>query len=616
MADTPETKTPLSIEEQLSQIQTTLKGIIGSNINPLQILNTLYDIDNQAMKVAKSMGVGAENASNITKNISASVKEVRLLGGTFEDVVKVQLGAVEALGRNLVLSDKIYEGFVATVKVTGQETPKLVTAFKDIGISTYSITEQMEDVVNSARAIGVNAKAVSDTVVKNIGALNMYNFKGGVEGLAKMAAQATNLRIDMSKTLDFAEKVYNPEAAIETAAALQRLGVVQSDLLDPLRLMDLSQNNPAELQNQLVEMSKQFVKLNEQGRFEIMPGEQRRLREISKELNISYDQLTRMAIGASELDDKMKKISFPDTFDEDQKKMIANLAEMDKEGKGYKITISGEELGLDEAINKLSSDEKLLNKFMKDQKPINMEDLAKEQLSFIEGIAADVNSLTGRVPFGIAGSDNANQLLRSFGQGLTKFVEGTNEIIGTNKQITKGFDDIYKKTNESITEYVTEFFSISNSLIDNLKLTLPNAIVKGHELIKEKGIVGAAEEIITGNNTTEVQDFIKLPGEVIQPLPQDTLFGGTGFEEMMSRIASVTNTQKNNTETSTPQNTTTTADINVNFKFDVPPQIDTNQLLLALNTTDFKQTIIKTVVDAFNPDETSPTKKMNSFTRT
>lgn len=616
MADTPETKTPLSIEEQLSQIQTTLKGIIGSNINPLQILNTLYDIDNQAMKVAKSMGVGAENASNITKNISASVKEVRLLGGTFEDVVKVQLGAVEALGRNLVLSDKIYEGFVATVKVTGQETPKLVTAFKDIGISTYSITEQMEDVVNSARAIGVNAKAVSDTVVKNIGVLNMYNFKGGVEGLAKMAAQATNLRIDMSKTLDFAEKVYNPEGAIETAAALQRLGVVQSDLLDPLRLMDLSQNNPAELQNQLVEMSKQFVKLNEQGRFEIMPGEQRRLREISKELGIGYDQLTRMAIGASELDDKMKKISFPDTFDEDQKKMIANLAEMDKEGKGYKITISGEELGLDEAINKLSSDEKLLNKFMEDQKPIKMEDLAKKQLSFVEDIAAKVNSLTGRIPFGVAGSDNANQLLRSFGQGLNTFVEGTNKIIGTNEQITKGFDDIYEKTNESITGYITEFFSISNGLISDLKLTLPNAIIKGHELIKEKGIVGAAAEFITGNNTTEVQDFIKLPGEVIQPLPQDTLFGGTGFEEMMSRIASVTNTQKNNTETSTPQNTTTTADINVNFKFDVPPQIDTNQLLLALNTTDFKQTIIKTVADAFSPDETSPTKKMNSFTRT
>jgi len=38
------------------------------------------------------------------------------------------------------------------------------------------------------------------------------------------------------------------------SAALQRLGVTQSELLDPLRLMDLSINDPGELQNQLVQM--------------------------------------------------------------------------------------------------------------------------------------------------------------------------------------------------------------------------------------------------------------------------------------------------------------------------------------------------------------------------
>ena len=37
------------------------------------------------------------------------------------------------------------------------------------------------------------------------------------------------------------------------AAAMQRLGVAQSDLLDPLRLMDLSANDPTELQNQIVQ---------------------------------------------------------------------------------------------------------------------------------------------------------------------------------------------------------------------------------------------------------------------------------------------------------------------------------------------------------------------------
>jgi hypothetical protein len=111
--------------------------------------------------------------------------------------------------------------------------------------------------------------------------MNKYNFQGGVDGLAKMAAQASSMRIDMKTTLNFAEGLYNPEKAIEMSSALQRLGVTQSDLLDPLRLMDLSLNDPTELQNQLVQMTEQFVQLNEKGQFQIAPGQIRRLREIN-----------------------------------------------------------------------------------------------------------------------------------------------------------------------------------------------------------------------------------------------------------------------------------------------------------------------------------------------
>jgi len=612
VAQQPETNAPQSVTEQLNKIQDTLKTIVGSNLNPLKILNTLYDIDNQAMKVAKSMGLTADNAQNITKNISGAVFEVRKLGGSFEDIIKTQIETGEALGRNLILSKDIYQGFYATTKVTGQEAKTLVTAFKDIGMSTYDITKQMETVVGSARAIGVNTKIVSDTVVKNIGMLNMYNFKDGVEGLAKMAAQATNLRIDMSKSFDFAEKVFNPEGAIETAAALQRLGVAQSDLLDPLRLMDLSQNNPEELQNQLVEMTKQFVELNEKGQFQIMPGEQRRLREISKELNISYDQLTRMAIGSSELEDKLKRISLPDFMSEDQKKMIANMAEM-KDG-DYVITVKGEEKSLEDAVKLFQQDEKLFEQFMKDQSPKTMEELAREQLSFVEKIAADVNSLVGRVPFAMAGGDSSMKFLEKASDGFTNITTSVNKFIGSQEEITKTFEStvnfITTKYGDDMTKLYTNTESVIENFADDIKNILPKSIVTAFEILKNKGLVGSLKE------TLQVDDFIKLPGQTIQPLPEDTLFGGTGFEEMINRIASVTTIQKNTNETTTSQiNKNTTAEINVNFKIDAPPQIDTNQIMLMLNTNDFKQTIIKTVADAFSPDETSPVKKMNSFTR-
>ena len=97
-----------------------------------------------------------------------------------------------------------------------------------------------------------------------------------------------------SQTLNFAEKVFNPEGAIQAAAALQRLGVAQSDLLDPLRLMDLSRNDPTELQNQIAEMSKQFVQLNEKGQFEIMPGARRQIRELEQHPHVEEHKLAEL----------------------------------------------------------------------------------------------------------------------------------------------------------------------------------------------------------------------------------------------------------------------------------------------------------------------------------
>ena len=74
--------------------------------------------------------------------------------------------------------------------------------------------------------------------------MNRFNFQDGVMGLTKMAAQASMLRFDMSKTADFADKVMNPQGAIEMASAFQRLGVMAGDLVDPFVLMDKSINDP------------------------------------------------------------------------------------------------------------------------------------------------------------------------------------------------------------------------------------------------------------------------------------------------------------------------------------------------------------------------------------
>jgi hypothetical protein len=150
-----------------------------------------------------------------------------------------------------------------------------------------------------------------------------------------MAAQSERLGIKMETVFSFAEKVFNPEGAIEMAAGLQRLGVTASGLLDPLKAMDMAANDPEALQKEIINVTKEFTKFNEtSGKFEIMPGSKRRLREIAKEMQIPAEELAEMSIKAADFDMKMKQIEFPSlATDQETKEMIAGMAKMNKQVK-------------------------------------------------------------------------------------------------------------------------------------------------------------------------------------------------------------------------------------------------------------------------------------------
>jgi hypothetical protein len=123
----------------------------------------------------------------------------------------------------------------------------------------------------------------------------------------------------------------DPEKAIDMSAALQRLGVTSSALLDPLKAMDLGQNDPEQLQKEMVNISKEFTKFNEAtGKMEIMPGAKRRLREVAKELGYLPDEFANMSIKAADFDRKLSQLKLPDfaSDSKETKELIASMAQM------------------------------------------------------------------------------------------------------------------------------------------------------------------------------------------------------------------------------------------------------------------------------------------------
>jgi hypothetical protein len=540
-----------------------------SNISPEAIAKVVLTLDAAASQMLHQFGQGQAMSDILRKSMAESVTDVRKLGGDIADVLKTQQEASLALGRNVILSNKTTEDLYATMKVTGQSVKEIVSNMADAGISSAKATNEMLKVVNVARESGVSAVAVSETVLKNMNALNKYNFEGGVDGLAKMAAQATSLRIDMSQTLGFAEKVFNPEGAIEIAAAMQRLGVSQSSLLDPLKLMDLSQNDPAELQNQIAEMSKQFVQLGKDGHFEIMPGAKRQLREISSAMGIGYDQLTKMALGSADLDKKMKEISFPSAT-EDQKKMIANMAEMGTGGE-YMVKFTDKEgTSQEKAVSELNKDDVAALEKMANTAPKSMEELAKDQLSAIQDVTAAINSLGDRTGLGLATSNLSSQLLK----GGRKIGEALGEVPGKNlsaKNIGKGADEIINdlSSGASLSDVLSKF---KNKFINELGTAFENV----------------------NEQMAKLKDEVPL-FKVINSISTGTPIGNTPTN---SSIPKGNNTTNNSQTSNNPSNVNVTLTHNITVT--APVNIDGKTIVEAFkNNTDVSQAVAQSIKETF-----------------
>ena len=635
-----------TINDAIKSAFTEYKDALLTNVSGDAIYKIMVDLDEKAHDIAKSFGQGAEAISGLKVAMAGAVTSVELLGGSFANIAEIQKGVGEALGRNVLLNSQAYEKLFAAEQVSGKTAKEIVDSFKDAGFAAYDAGKQMETVINSARQIGVNAVAVSKQVLDNTESMNRYNFVGGVEGLSKMAAQAVSLRVDMSKTLEFADKVFNPEGAIEMAAAMQRLGVAQSDLLDPLRLMDLSANDPTELQNQIVQMTQQFVQLNKNGQFEIMPGAKRQFYEISKAMNIPYETLTKMAIGSKDLDEKMKKISFPSSIaSEEDKKMIANMAEFNKGSGKFEVSFSDDKGNLvTKDVTKLSETDRDLLK--KGFEPKTLEQLTKEQLSYQKDIAANMRAVAHQGGFGMAASKTGQQLY-----GLKK--DATQAFAGTfvndatsSKRLTEGINNSMGPVIESFKDMLAGKKSPQdalNALAAAAKKASGYVGELGTETIKAGGKAGQkmlmsendftqmlgmvlkklvnaeSQNSTTLNNTNDipVQDFM-INGKNLVTNPADTIFGGTGAERFFESVNKLTSGNNNMGMMENPtQNMNSTMDINFNLKLDSNQNIDMAQLERAFNSTALKEKIIEVAtlgMDRFS-SEASVRKKMNPYVK-
>jgi hypothetical protein len=537
----------------------------------------------------------------------------------------MQNEVVKNMGRNVIMSSDYFDDLLAAEKTTRVSTDLLTKSFKDAGYNLYNVTKEMEGVVNTARSLGVSAEKVSGSVLANMSALDTHNFSNGVNGLAKMAATSASLRIDMGKVLEAVDKAFDPEGAIEMAASFQRLGVAQSDLLDPMRLMNMSRNDPEAFQKAIAEMGKELTTLDAKGNVKIAPGSVGRMKELAKTLNMSAAEFATMSRAAGEMEIKMKTIKFPEIATEEQKTMLANITEM-KDGK-MTIMVDNKPVELNEALKSIGNDKEKLAELLKSGEPKDMLTLAKEQTSYLQDIKNATAALVVKPGAAIGGSKMAGKIMQAENQLAAGGADVLTKALDIRK-IREGFDEnmggvskaLYKLTTGegSLTDVTTAFWNAGKSVVQGVESIYEEAKKGSSELYKSiqgsdneisKGIANAlvgagnlALDAEKGKGSEFFNGNVKpIAGPTISEdkMPAVAKAAGMTVDELKQMSSRASSSEK---ETQITENKSTLdGNVTLNVKIDAPAGVDVKQLEIALKD----QSIISSInqlIKNYKPD--------------
>jgi hypothetical protein len=495
-----------------AKIDEQFQGLLKA-INPLDT-EIFGQLETYANSVQSAFGLSKERVDEFKTTIADAAPELAKLGLQDADISNNLISIMQGLGGAASVSKEAIVELSAAAKLTGQDVGTLTTNFRDVGISVYDVGEQMKTVTEVARSAGVSVNKVSGQVMTNLEKMNLFNFENGVKGLAKMAAQAERLGINMAKVFAQTEKVMNPEGAIEMSASLQRLGVTSSGLLDPLRAMDMSQNDPEQFQKEMVNLGKEFTRFNEKtGQTEILPGAKRRMKEVAEAVGMTAEEFSKMAIKSSDFEMKLKQIKMPSLSvdDDETKEMIATMAQM-KDGVAT-IQVRDKETGIttEKKVEELTPEDIENLKKANEDSSKTIEELAFNQLDVTTQIKNLLSTGEVATKFAKATTPTLSKFYGLVADSKLEIAKASDNIFGSTEDMRTAIGDLSKPVEGIIKGKITGDDKMVNTEIGNLETNILKTFSDFTGKFSTE--VNSVQEKLIENVKTAYSEPIKIEGK-------------------------------------------------------------------------------------------------------
>ena len=492
-----------------AELEKALKGVKNIKSSFQDTLNTVSNFDTKLISSARNLGQSAGYAKSVENELGKAAINVVKMGGSLESVIKTFGDINTAIGKTTYLSQQFYENVEAIEKygVKGETINSFAKFFDKVGGGMDAATEKQIQLVNTAKAYGLNVGAFLGSVAGKLDMVNKYGFPKGVSDLSSMVVKSQLLGDTLSVAQKFADEIMDsPEKAYEYAAQLQTLGGSFSQLGDGAQLLYMAQNDLKGLNDQVINATRGIATFNkETGQFEISANERLRLKGL-KNLGIDANVVEETALKLAKQEKIMNDFSFsPKLFEgisKEQQQTLANYAQITA---GGVIKIEGQD------FNKLDNTQmqKILSNIqgsgselkykgeMKDGKLVTATesniDSIQRNLSATESVILANNQMTNA--FSMATLQAGN-----FSEGLEKY---TGVIVTAQDEVTKIVNASYKKGEDA--------FSVIKSASSDEALVLALNSFAG-KMAEDKFIKVTGNPVITVNVTgldAGVSDVVK-----------------------------------------------------------------------------------------------------------
>ena len=254
------------------------------------------EIDKSANAMGVQYGYSGDQLQQFKQGMMESSKTLAAYNKTMADAQKWQSAYIEQSGRAVNLSDKDMQSMAALDTLFGEDglSARLTAGMNIFNTSIQSGNDLIFSMYEKANKMGISNQKFAKDLEKSLKQAQKYQFKGGVEGVAKMALWAQKVRFNMDELDSILSKMHtgNIEDVIQTSARLNVLGGNAALLSDPMGMLYNAYADPAQYAKNLNDMIAGYGHFNKKtGETEFNINEQMRLEAISAATGQSKESL-------------------------------------------------------------------------------------------------------------------------------------------------------------------------------------------------------------------------------------------------------------------------------------------------------------------------------------